>query len=162
MSQGKRKSAFLRAIEAKRDAARQEQPGEASETEASEATPPNRGAGGGSRRSPRTKPQHSATSKAPCESATCTPASSSASKRSTGRSSPPTSASCSRTFSKPGTIDKLLLVSRAPRWIAPKFGHSRRDVVRYEDRCLVGERRAAAERDLLAMADEAEGGGGKL
>ena len=63
---------------------------------------------------------------------------------------------------EPGTLDRLLLLGRAPRWIAPKFGHSRRDVVRHEDACLVGERRRRVEADLLQMADEAEGGGASV
>jgi hypothetical protein len=33
---------------------------------------------------------------------------------------------------------------------------------RHEKACLVGERRAKVEHDLLRMAEEAEGGGGKL
>ena len=61
---------------------------------------------------------------------------------------------------EPGTIDRLLLVGRAPRWIAPKFGHRRRDVARHEKTCLVGQRRAKVEADLERMAEEAEGGVG--
>jgi hypothetical protein len=55
-------------------------------------------------------------------------------------------------------VDKLLLWWRAPRWIAPKFGHRRATVVRHRDVCLVGERRARAQRELMEMVD-AEGGG---
>ena len=61
---------------------------------------------------------------------------------------------------EPAVVDKLLVWGRAPRWIAPKFGHTRRDVARHEKACLVGERRRRVEADLLAIANEAEGGGG--
>ena len=61
---------------------------------------------------------------------------------------------------EPGTVDKLLLLGHGPRWIAPKFGHTRRAVAKHRGLCLVGERRAAVEEDLREMAGTTEGGGG--
>jgi hypothetical protein len=58
---------------------------------------------------------------------------------------------------EPAVVDKLLVWGRAPRWIAPKFGHTRRAVARHERTCLVGARRAKVEADLMSMAAE-EGG----
>ena len=55
---------------------------------------------------------------------------------------------------EPGTVDRLLLLGRSPRRIAPVFGHTRRAVRSHRDRCLVGERRAKVEADLLRTADE--------
>ena len=63
---------------------------------------------------------------------------------------------------EPYTIDKLLVLGkRGPRSLAPVFGIDRRDIARHEKRCLVGERRAKVEADLLRMAgrDPDEGGG---
>ena len=55
---------------------------------------------------------------------------------------------------EPYTVDRLLLIGRSPRRIAPVFGHTRRAVRSHRDRCLVGERRAKVEADLLRTADE--------
>ena len=49
-------------------------------------------------------------------------------------------------------------VKRGPRSLAPVFGLDRRDIAKHERTCLVGERRAKVEADLLRMAAEAEGG----
>lgn len=53
---------------------------------------------------------------------------------------------------EPYSIDKLLLLGRGPRFIAPIFGHTRPAVAAHRDRCLVGERRAKIEADLRAKA----------
>ncbi len=58
---------------------------------------------------------------------------------------------------EPRTVDRLLLLGRGFRFIAPIFGVTRADVKRHAERCLVGERRSAAERDLLRMACGAAG-----
>ena len=59
---------------------------------------------------------------------------------------------------EPGTVDKLLLLGHCPRWIAPKFGHTRRTVAKHRDLCLTGARGEKVAGDLRRMADEAEGG----
>ena len=61
---------------------------------------------------------------------------------------------------EPHTIDRLLLLGRSPRRIAPVFGVTRRAVQNHRDVCLTGERRERAVADLLRMASEAEGGEG--
>jgi hypothetical protein len=57
-------------------------------------------------------------------------------------------------------VDRLLLVGRSPRRIAPVFGVTRRAVQEHRDLCLTGERREKVEADLMRMASEARGGGG--
>ena len=52
------------------------------------------------------------------------------------------------------TVDRLLLVGYGPRFVSARWGHDRRDVRRHRDRCLVGDRRAEVEADLLSMAGE--------
>lgn len=54
---------------------------------------------------------------------------------------------------EPWIVDKLLLLGRGPRFVAPRFGVDRRAVARHRDACLVGERRAAVEADLRAMGE---------
>ncbi len=57
---------------------------------------------------------------------------------------------------EPYIIDKLLLLRRGPRFIAPIFGHTRQAVAAHQDRCLVGERRAKVEADLRRMVAEGQ------
>ena len=66
------------------------------------------------------------------------------------------------------TLDRLLLMEaagwvggRGPRTLARPFGLPRDAIRRHRGECLVGERRAEVERDLLRMAgvDPDEGGG---
>jgi hypothetical protein len=59
-----------------------------------------------------------------------------------------------------GTVDRLLLIGRGPRLIAPVFGHTRRAVRDHRDRCLTGARRERVVADLLRMASEAEAANG--
>ena len=58
---------------------------------------------------------------------------------------------------EPWTVDRLLLLGRGPRFVARHFGAGRKDVAKHRDACLVGERRAAVERDLRGMAGTGEG-----
>ncbi len=46
---------------------------------------------------------------------------------------------------------------RGPRSLARPFGLTRGEIRAHQDRCLVGERRAAVEADLLRMAGLGEG-----
>jgi len=57
---------------------------------------------------------------------------------------------------EPRTIDRLLVIGHGSRFVATRWGYTRRDVKAHRDRCLVGERLAATEADLVRMS----GGGG--
>ncbi len=60
---------------------------------------------------------------------------------------------------EPRTVDRLLLLGRGPRFIAPRFGVDRKAVAKHRDLCLVGDRRASVVADLRRMAGvEGEGG----
>lgn len=63
------------------------------------------------------------------------------------------------------TLDRFLAMpdawrgKRGPRSLARPFGLTRGEIRAHQDRCLVGERRAAVEDDLLrGMAGIEEGG----
>jgi hypothetical protein len=53
---------------------------------------------------------------------------------------------------EPRTVDRLLLLGYGVRFVASRFGVSRRDVSGHRDSCLVGDRRAAVVADLREMA----------
>ncbi len=59
---------------------------------------------------------------------------------------------------EPYTVDRLLLIGRSPRRIAPVFGHTRRGVQWHRDRCLTGARREKVVGDFRRMAGVEEGG----
>ncbi len=62
---------------------------------------------------------------------------------------------------EPKTADRLLLLGRSPRRIAPVFGVTRRQVQEHRDRCLTGGRLEGAIADLRRMAGlESDEGGG--
>ncbi len=50
------------------------------------------------------------------------------------------------------TANRLILLGRSPRRIAPVFGVSRRSVQDHRDFCLVGERLEAAMQDLRSLS----------
>jgi hypothetical protein len=52
----------------------------------------------------------------------------------------------------PKTVDRLLVVGHGPRFVAQRWGFTRKAVARHRDLCLVGERRAEVEEDLRGMA----------
>jgi hypothetical protein len=53
---------------------------------------------------------------------------------------------------EPRTIDRLLLAGHGIRFVKDRWGHSRQDVKRHRDRCLVGDRRKRVEADLVRMS----------
>jgi NAD-dependent dihydropyrimidine dehydrogenase PreA subunit len=53
---------------------------------------------------------------------------------------------------EPQTIDRLLAVGYGPRFISARWGHDRKVVAHHRDRCLVGDRLAATEADLVRLA----------
>ena len=60
---------------------------------------------------------------------------------------------------EPRTADRLLLLGRSPRRIAPVFGVTRRQIQEHRDRCLVGTRLEEAVADLRRMAAKRGEGG---
>ena len=60
---------------------------------------------------------------------------------------------------EPYTVDRFLVLgTRGPRSLAKPLGLDRRDIAKHEQTCLVGERRAKVEGELLRMDGEAKGG----
>jgi hypothetical protein len=59
---------------------------------------------------------------------------------------------------EPETVDRLLAVGYGPRFVASRWGVTRKVVAQHRDRCLTGARLAATEADLVRMS----GGGPKL
>ena len=57
---------------------------------------------------------------------------------------------------EPRTIDRLLVIGHGSRFVATRWGYTRRDVKAHRDRCLVGDRLKATEAALSRMA-----GGGR-
>ena len=58
---------------------------------------------------------------------------------------------------EPGTVDKLLVLGWSPRFIASRWGVSRKLVARHRDRCLTDSERENVKRDLLAAVGRGEG-----
>jgi hypothetical protein len=59
---------------------------------------------------------------------------------------------------EPETVDRLLLIGYGPRFVSERWGVPRKVVKRHRDRCLVGDRLAATEADLVRLAASAGGG----
>lgn len=53
---------------------------------------------------------------------------------------------------EPETIDRLLLIGYGPRFVAQRWGVTRKVVAKHRDRCLTGSRLAATEAALSRMA----------
>jgi len=53
---------------------------------------------------------------------------------------------------EPETIDRLLLAGYGPRFVAQRWGVTRKVVAKHRDRCLVGERLKATEADVVRMS----------
>ena len=53
---------------------------------------------------------------------------------------------------EPETADRLLLVGYGPRFVAQRWGVTRKVVAKHRDRCLTGGRLAATQAALSRMA----------
>jgi hypothetical protein len=53
---------------------------------------------------------------------------------------------------EPETIDRLLLAGYGPRFVAQRWGVTRKVVAQHRDRCLTGARLKATEADLVRLA----------
>ncbi len=59
---------------------------------------------------------------------------------------------------EPETVDRLLLVGYGPRFVATRFGVTRKVVAKHRDRCLTGGRLATTEAALSRMGAKPGGG----
>jgi hypothetical protein len=53
---------------------------------------------------------------------------------------------------EPETLDKLLVLGYGPTFIQARWGLPRWRIKKHRDECLTGERRAAVENELRAVA----------